>query len=159
MVTSPSTKEKRWQSTEGVLSRLVAAAKSLQSCPTLCNPIGGSPPGSPVPGILRARTLDWVVLSYWQLAKEFRTPPPTRRSSDSANSESARPLASVFSSINWKVVVLTTSGFLLMLLNWHLLSHIEPCARHGPQQWKRIHLIHDNPVSQVRFFFFLKSIL
>ena len=36
-----------------------AAAKSLQSCPTLCNPIDGSPPGSPVPGILQARTLAW----------------------------------------------------------------------------------------------------
>ena len=38
-----------------------AAAKSLQSCPTLCDPIDGSPPGSPVPGILQARTLEWVV--------------------------------------------------------------------------------------------------
>ena len=37
-----------------------AAAKSLQSCPTLCYPIGGSLPGSPVPGILQARTLEWV---------------------------------------------------------------------------------------------------
>ena len=37
-----------------------AAAKSLQSCPTLCDPIDGSPPGSPVPGILQARTLEWV---------------------------------------------------------------------------------------------------
>ena len=37
-----------------------AAANSLQSCPTLCNPIDGSPPGSPVPGILQARTLEWV---------------------------------------------------------------------------------------------------
>ena len=36
------------------------AAKSLQSCPTLCDPIDGSPPGSPVPGILQARTLEWV---------------------------------------------------------------------------------------------------
>ena len=37
-----------------------AAAKSLQSCPTLCDPIDGSPPGSPVPGILQARILEWV---------------------------------------------------------------------------------------------------
>ena len=37
-----------------------AAAKLLQSCPTLCDPIDGSPPGSPVPGILQARTLEWV---------------------------------------------------------------------------------------------------
>ena len=41
-----------------------AAAKSLQSCPILCNPINGSPPGSPVPGILQARTLDGTPLQY-----------------------------------------------------------------------------------------------
>ena len=40
-----------------------AAAKSLQSCPTLCDPTDGSPPGSPVPGILQARTLEWVAIS------------------------------------------------------------------------------------------------
>ena len=40
------------------------AAKSLQSCPTLCNPIDGRPPGSPVPGILQARTLEWVAISF-----------------------------------------------------------------------------------------------
>ena len=39
------------------------AAKSLQSCPTLCDPIDGHPPGSPVPGILQARTLEWVAIS------------------------------------------------------------------------------------------------
>ena len=39
-------------------------AKSRQSCPTLCDPIDGSPPGSPVPGILQARTLEWVVISF-----------------------------------------------------------------------------------------------
>ena len=41
-----------------------AAAKSLQSCPTLCDPMDGSPPGSPVPGILQARTLEWVDISF-----------------------------------------------------------------------------------------------
>ena len=41
-----------------------AAAKLLQSCPTLCDPIDGSPPGSPVPGILQARTLEWVAISF-----------------------------------------------------------------------------------------------
>ena len=43
-----------------------AAAKSLQSCPTLCNPIDGSPPGSPIPGILQARTLEWVAMCSHQ---------------------------------------------------------------------------------------------
>ena len=41
-----------------------AAAKSFQSCLTLCDPIDGSPPGSPVPGILQARTLEWVAISF-----------------------------------------------------------------------------------------------
>ena len=41
-----------------------AAANSLQSCPTLCDPIDGSPPGSPIPGILQARTLEWVAISF-----------------------------------------------------------------------------------------------
>ena len=41
-----------------------AAAKSLQSCPTLCDPIDGSPPGSPIPGILQARILEWVAISF-----------------------------------------------------------------------------------------------
>ena len=41
-----------------------AAAKSLQSCPTLCNPIDCSPPGSPIPRILQARTLEWVAISF-----------------------------------------------------------------------------------------------
>ena len=41
-----------------------AAANSLQPCPTLCNPIDGSPPGSPIPGILQARTLEWVAISF-----------------------------------------------------------------------------------------------
>ena len=42
----------------------LAAAKSLQSCPTLCDPIDGSPPGSPISGILKARTLEWVAISF-----------------------------------------------------------------------------------------------
>ena len=54
-----------------------AAAKSRQSCLTLCDPIDGSPPGSPVPGILQARTLEWVAISSsnawkWKMkAKSF----------------------------------------------------------------------------------------
>ena len=47
-----------------VAAAAAAAAKSLQSCPTLCNPIDGSPPGYPVPGILQARTLEWGAISF-----------------------------------------------------------------------------------------------
>ena len=46
-----------------------AAAKLLQSCPTLCDPRDGSPPGSPVPGILQARTLEWVAISFSNVGK------------------------------------------------------------------------------------------
>ena len=46
-----------------IYTAAAAAAKSLQSCPTLCDPIDSSPPGSPVPGILQARTLEWVAIS------------------------------------------------------------------------------------------------
>ena len=46
-----------------------AAAESLQSCPTLCDPIDGSPSGTPIPGILQARTLEWVAMSFSQCMK------------------------------------------------------------------------------------------
>ena len=47
-----------------LVTAAAGAAKSLQSCPTLCDLIDGSPPGSPVPGILQARTLEWVAISF-----------------------------------------------------------------------------------------------
>ena len=73
-----------WQTDSSPLSHLgstpynpaaAAAAKSLQSCPTLCDPIDCSPPGSPVPGILQARTLEWVAISFsnawkWKVKSE-----------------------------------------------------------------------------------------
>ena len=54
----------RWSLFNTVYAAAAAAAKSLQSCPTLCDPIDGSPPGSPIPGILQARTLEWVAISF-----------------------------------------------------------------------------------------------
>ena len=48
----------------GIQWNIAVAAKSLQSCPTLCDPIDGSLPGSPIPGILQARTLEWVAISF-----------------------------------------------------------------------------------------------
>ena len=61
-----TTQSKIGQNTYTDISPKKAAksAKSLQSCPTLCNPIDGSPPGSSVPGILQARTLEWVAISF-----------------------------------------------------------------------------------------------
>ena len=52
-----------------VMTTLTATAKSLQSCPTLCNPIDSSPPGSAIPGILQARTLEWVAISFSNACK------------------------------------------------------------------------------------------
>ena len=46
-----------------------AAAKSFQLCPTLCDPIDGSPPGSSIPGILQARTLEWVAIPFYNAGK------------------------------------------------------------------------------------------
>ena len=51
-------------SLEGTVVCGLAAAKLLQSCPTLCDPIDDSPPGSPIPGILQARILEWVAISF-----------------------------------------------------------------------------------------------
>ena len=53
-----------WHIHAAAAAAAAAAAKSLQSCPTLCDPIDGSPPGSPVPGILQARKLEWVAISF-----------------------------------------------------------------------------------------------
>ena len=58
------------------LQQLYAAAKSFQSCPTLCDPIDGSPPGSSIPGILQARILEWVAISFSKAcmhAKSFQS--------------------------------------------------------------------------------------
>ena len=62
----PSLQETQVQSLgwEDPLEKKMASAKSLQSCLTLCDPIDGSPPGSPAPGILQARTLEWVAISF-----------------------------------------------------------------------------------------------
>ena len=64
----------RWAQPDGIIYLVpwipaTTAAKSLQSCPTLCDPIDGSPPGSPVPGILQARTLEWVAIAFSNAGK------------------------------------------------------------------------------------------
>ena len=61
---SPSGKAERTRPGPEPFVAAATAAKSLQSCPTLCDPTDGSPPGSPVPGILQARTLQWVAISF-----------------------------------------------------------------------------------------------
>ena len=63
------------------MNAAAAAARSLQSCPTLCDPIDGSPPGSPVPGILQARILEWVAISFsnaWRWKVKVKSLSPVR---------------------------------------------------------------------------------
>ena len=58
------------------MENAAAAGKLLQLCPTLCDPIDGSPPGSPIPGILQARTLEWVAVSFsngWKWKVKVKT--------------------------------------------------------------------------------------
>ena len=59
-----SVSQRQWDKDTVLPAAAAAAAKSLQLCPTLCDPIDGSPPGSPVPGILKARALEWVTISF-----------------------------------------------------------------------------------------------
>ena len=64
-----------------LFSYAAAAAKSLQSCPTLCDPIDGSSPSSPIPGILQARTLEWVAISFsnaWKWKVKVKPLSPVR---------------------------------------------------------------------------------
>ena len=56
--------QKRGNNAEATKTAAAAAAKSHHSCPTLCDPIDGSPPGSPVPGILQARVLEWGAIAF-----------------------------------------------------------------------------------------------
>ena len=81
----------RYLGSQKTLRRILAAAaaaKSLQSCPTLCDPIDGSPPGSPVPGILQAGTLEWVAISF---SNAWKWKVKSEKWSRSVMSDSLRP--------------------------------------------------------------------
>ena len=64
IILSVSCREGQLVTTLTFFKSAAAAAKSLQSCPTLCDPIDSSPPGTPIPGILQARTLEWVAVAF-----------------------------------------------------------------------------------------------
>ena len=90
------------------ISHAAAAAKSLQSCPTLCDPIDGNPPGSPVPGILQARTLEWAAISFsnawkWKVKVKLLS--------------HVRLLATPWTS---KVILTTLQASLQQYMNWEL---------------------------------------
>ena len=88
-----------------------AAAKSLQSCPTLCDPRDGSPPGSPVPGILQPRPLEWVAISFsnarkWKVKSESEVAQLCPTLSDPMDCSLPGPLSMGFSRPEyWSVLV------------------------------------------------------
>ena len=96
-----------------------ATAKSLQSCPTLCDPIDGSPPGSPVPGILQARTLEWVAISFcnaWKWKVKVKSLSRVRPSATSWTAARQAPPSMGFSRQEyWSGVPLPSPGKVLNL--------------------------------------------
>ena len=119
-----------------------AAAQSLQLCPTLCDPIDGSAPGSPVPGILQARTLEWVAISFsnawkwkvkvkllshvWLLATPWTAAhqAPTSMGFSRQEYRSGVPLPSPFTIVLMAIAVLTFCGW-VTILNSKLLVSIK----------------------------------
>ena len=116
-----------------------AAAKSLQSCPTLCDPIDGSPPGSLVPGILQARTLEGVAISFsnprkWKVkvksfsrVRLFATPWTGRRS---------LPGSSIHGIFQARVLEWVAIAFSCLILHWVNGCSINSCPSESTQQIK-----------------------
>ena len=97
-----------------------AAAKSLQSCPTLCDPIDGSPPGSPIHGILQARTLEWVAISFSNAMKV---------KSQSEVAQSCLPLSDP---MDWSLPGSSVHGiFQARVLEWGAIAFSRRKARVG----------------------------
>ena len=104
-------------------SHSAAAAKSLQLYPTLCNPIDGSPPGSPVPGILKARTLEWVAISFsnaWKWKVKVKLLSHVRLFATPQTAAHQAPLSTGFSRQEYWSGVPSPSP--MFTLYWSLLS-------------------------------------
>ena len=106
-----------------------AAAESLQSCLTLCDPIDGSPPGCPIPGILQARTLDWVAISFsngWKWKVRVKSLSPVRPSATPWTAAFQAPPSMGFSRQEyWSGVPLPSPNLCLVFHEfglWHLQS-------------------------------------
>ena len=109
---------------------LVVAAKLLQSCPTLCDPIDGSQPGSPIPGILHARILEWVAISFsnaWKGKVKVKSLSRVRLSAIPWTAAYLAPPSMGFSRQEyWSGVPLPSPFFCLLLLSH--FSHVQPCT-------------------------------
>ena len=112
---------------------LLSTAKSLQSCPTLCNPIDGSPPGSPVPGILQARTLEWVAISFsnaWKWKVKVKSLSGIRPSATPWTAAFQAPPSMGFSrQESWSGVPLPSPCSILWSVNYSLFK---------TEDWKRL---------------------
>ena len=108
-------------------------AKSLQSCPTLCDPRDGSPPGSPVPGILQARTLEWVAISFsnaWKWKEKVKSLSHVRPSATPWTAAYQAPLSMGFSRQEyWSGVPLPSPR----ILQWVAISYPRGFSRHRDQ--------------------------
>ena len=126
------------------MSAAAAAAKSLQSCPTLCDPIDGSPPGSPVPGILQARTLEWVAISFsnaWKWKVKVKSLSCVRPSATPWTAAYQAPLSMGFSRQEyWSGVPLPSPRhWVCMALNYPpqylVLTHFISINKHWAPSW------------------------
>jgi len=111
---------------------IYTAAKSLQSCPTLCDPIDGSPPGSPVPGILQARTLEWVAISFssaWKWKVKVQSLSRVRPSATPWTTAFQAPPSMGFSRQEyWSGMSLPSPIYTLLLLWLSRFSCVRLCA-------------------------------
>ena len=142
-----------------MLLAAAAAAKSLQSCPTLCDPIDGSPPGSPVPGILQARTLEWVAISFsnvWKWKVKVKSLSHVRLLATPWTAAYQVPPSMGFSRQEyWSEVPLPSPS---CFLEWLKLKRLTMCCQEqeklklsyteeGNQNWKKITLKNSLTVS------------
>ena len=125
---------------------MLCYAKSLQSCPTLCDPIDSSPSGSPVPGILQARTLEWVAISFsnaWKWKVKVKSLSRVRLLVTPWIAAYQAPPSMGFSKQDWTSCK-KTENFVLQIRNktlttcsWHYTVDPNPCNQVGKKGYKR----------------------
>ena len=111
-----------WRILSITLLACATAAKSLQSCPTLCDPIDGSPTGSSVPGILQTRTLEWVAISFsnaWKWKVKVKSLSRVRLCATSWTAAYQALLSMGFSRQDWNCAVVWTFFGIAFLCDWN----------------------------------------